>query len=221
MGKRFGFRDWMIYSQRFGLPLPVASYKEGADEEAINVATEVVQKIGSDGGAVMPDSIKLEMLDATKAGDNSKSHGGLIAHCNAEMSKLVNGGTLANDSSGSGGASYALGEVHAAGRWDNTVFDEGLLRETLLTQLSRPFMSFNDLRAKPPVLKIQVVRDLDPKNRIDVASKLVNELGGKVSLSQLNQELGFREPINEADSAPGMQTDIPGGAAPKPKKEAA
>ncbi len=220
MGKRYGFRDWLIYSQRFGLPLPVASYDETADDEAKDVAEEIVAKVGRDGGAVIPKSITLEMFDATKGGENSKSHGGLIAHCNAEMSKLVNGGTLSNDNAGSGGASYALGEVHDAGRWENTLFDAGLIHEAILTQVSAPFMAFNDLRAKPPLLRVQVIRDLDPKSRIDVASKFVNELGGNISLSQMGQELGFREPINDADRAPGMQADVPGGAVSPPKAPA-
>lgn len=205
MAKRLGFRDWMVYSQRFGLPLPIVQYKADEVEDAdLATAEEVVRRIGSDGGAVMPDSLKLDFHDATRGNaENSKAHGGLISHCNSEMSKLINGSTLTNDSTGSGGASYALGEVHATVRWDNVLFDAEGLQEALRTQLFGPFMLFNNLRGKPPLLKLQVVRDLDPRARAAIAVQLRNELDIAVSISQLRQELGFREPLGDGDAAPG------------------
>ena len=216
MAKRFGFRDWLVYSQRFGLPLPIVEYKKGEeDDDEIEVAKEVVRKIGSDGGAVIPDSLKLEFHDATRGNaENSKSHGGLIAHCNAEMSKLVNGSTLSNDNTSSGGASYALGEVHDSVRWDNVMFDAERLQEAVRTQLAAPFMRFNNLLGNAPLLRIQVVRDLTPEARSVIAARLKNELGIEVSTAQLRQELGFREPSGEGDKAPGMPiTAAPGVAA--------
>lgn len=211
MAKRLGFRDWLVYSQRFGLPLPIVEYKaDDADDDDLAVAEEIIKKIGSDGGAVVPDSLKLDFHDATRGNaENSKAHGGLIAHCNAEMSKLVNGSTLSNDNTGSSGASYALGEVHAKTSWDNVLFDAENLQEGLRTQLFRPFMLFNDLRGKPPLLKMQVVRDLEPKTRAEIAASLRNELGIPVSISQLRQELGFREPNGAGDTAAGMPAPAP------------
>lgn len=220
MAKRLGFRDWLVYAQRFGLPLPTVTYKaEEADDDDISVAEKIVKKIGSDGGAVIPDSLKLEFHEAAQTdAENSKSHGGLIAHCNAEMSKTVNGSTLANDNAGSGGASYALGEVHATVRWDNVLFDAELFQEGMRTQVGEPMMRFNGLRGSAPLTKVQVVRDLDPKTRAEVADTFVNKLGGKVSLSQMGQELGFREPSGEGDTAPGAPKPEPAAA---PAKEAA
>lgn len=207
MAKRFGFRDWIIFSQRFGLPLVLSKYDAESDDGARDTAEEIVRKIGSDGGAVIPKEIEVELVEAVKGGTNEKTHGGLIAHCNAEMSKLVNGSTLANDNAGSGGASYALGEVHAGTRWDSIVFDAELLQEAIRTQLAAPFVAFNALRASAPLTKIQVVRDLDPKVRAEIAVRLKNQLGIDVSISQMRQELGFREPQGDADAAPGMRVD--------------
>lgn len=215
IGKRLGWRDWLIFSQRFGLPLPVASYADGSntggfvsDEEAIDVAEEIVKKIGSDGGAVKPDSIKLEMFDATRGNsDNSKSHGGLIAHCNAELAKLIAGATLTNDNAGSGGASYALGEVHASVRWDNVTFDASALQEAMRTQLFAAFMRFNQLAGPPPLLEIQVVRDLSPQAIVEMGVRMVNQLGVPVSVSQLRQVTGFRTPSGPDDECDGLQVD--------------
>lgn len=215
MAKRYGFRDWLVYSQRFGMPMPLVTYDGDADEDEIEVAKKILANIGSDGGAVIPkDRIGVSFEDATRGnGENSKAHGGLIAHCNAEMSKLVNGSTLSNDAgAGAGGASYALGEVHDTVRWDNVVFDAERLQEGVRTQLAAPFMQYNALRGAPPLLRVQIVRDLTPEARSKVAVQLNNELGIKVSVGQLRQELGFREPVGEADAAPGPATPITPGA---------
>ncbi|MGE0547607.1 MAG: DUF935 family protein [Kofleriaceae bacterium] len=218
MAKRLGFRDWLVYSQRFGMPLPIAKYKAESGDEDLKTAEEVVSKIGSDGGAVMPDSIDLEFFDATRGNvENSKAHGGLIAHCNAEMAKLINGSTLANDNAGSGGASYALGEVHASTRWDAILHDTEMLQEAFRTQLAAPLMHFNGLAGAAPLLRVQVVRDLQPEQRALIAVRMANQLGIGVSISQMRQELGFREPAGNDDKAPGMKVEsfpIGGGGSP-------
>lgn len=215
MGKRLGFRDWIIYSQRFGLPMPVVTYddEQSPDDDEIALAEEVVRRIGSDAGAVMPKSLELKFEDATRGNqENSKAHGGLISHCNAEMSKLVNGSTLSNDSANNTGASYALGNVHDEVRWDNVVFDAEALQEAFHTQLFEAFWRFNALGGTRALMKVQVGRSLDPKTRIECADILVNKLGVKVSMSQLRIDGGYREPNGAADAAPG---------APKPEVEPA
>lgn len=41
MAKRLSFRDALIFSQKFGLPLPIAHYDESADDEAKNVGEQI------------------------------------------------------------------------------------------------------------------------------------------------------------------------------------
>lgn len=200
MVKRFAFRDWTVLSEKFGIPLVTAIYDEGADDQTKAVAAEIVSKMGDDGGAVVPRSIEIKIHEAAREADNSPTHGGLLAHCNAEMSKLLNGSTLSNDSAGSGGASYALGEVHDSVRWDNVTYDAERLQEAFRGQLNGPFMRFNGLSAPSPLLKIQVVRDLSPAMRVDMAQKL-QAIGVDVSIAQIRQETGFREPLGETDKA--------------------
>lgn len=201
MGKRYGFRDWMLYSEKFGIPLVLAKYARDSDDASIKqVAAEVVRRAGGDGGAVIPNDIDVEIVEAGRTGDNAAAHGGLIAHCNAELSKLVNGSTLSNDTSGSGGgSSYALGDVHDSVRWDNVTYDATRVQEALRTQVFAAFMRFNSLDAAPPRLAIQVVRDQSPAQRTDIAQK-VQSMGMALSISQLRQELGFREPLDAADT---------------------
>jgi phage gp29-like protein len=201
--KRYSTRDWVVYAEKFGIPLPLVTYDETTGEDAKDVAAEIVEKIGDDGGAVVPKGIEVDVIDASRTGDSSGTHGGLIAHCNREMSKLINGSTLSNDNGDSGGASYSLGEIHDGVRWEAVQYDAERLQESFRRQVAAAFVAFNGLDAAPPLLKIQVVRDLQPRQRAAIAVQLRNELGIPLSVAQLREELGFREPTNSADEVPG------------------
>lgn len=207
--KKFSTRDWVIYAEKYGLPLTLAKYGDAAsmggstDDDSRLAAVDIVRNIGNDGGAVVPKSVDVEIHEAGRNGDSSGVHGGVIGFCNAEMSKLVNGSTLANDNAGSGGASYALGEVHASSRWDNIQADAKRIQESFRLQLFEAFMRFNGLTGPSALLEIQVVRDLEPRQRVEIADIFVNKLGGKASLTQLGQEAGMKPPLDEADTARG------------------
>lgn len=203
-GKRWGWRDWLVWMEKFGQPLPIASYDETADDTSKDVAEEIVRSIGETNGAAIPKTIKLEFPEARRFGDTGSVHQAEIDHCNTEMSKLVNGSTLTNDNKGSGGASYALGAVHDNVRWEAVQYDAERIETAFQTQIARAFVIYNGLSCAPPKLKIQVFRDLDPMTRVNVASIYRNELGGKVSAQQMGQELGFREPSGTDDELPGM-----------------
>lgn len=204
MGKRYGFRDWLIWMEKFGQPIPIAKYNEDADDAAKDAAAEIIRSIGETNGAIVPKTIDIEFAEAKRFGDSGSVHQAHIDHCNAEMSKLVNGSTLTNDNKGSGGASYALGSVHDGVRWEAVQYDAEKLETAFSTDVAAWFCFYNNLNCAPQLLKIQVVRDLDPMTRVQVAAKYRNELGGKVSAQQMGQELGFREPSGSDDELPGM-----------------
>lgn len=219
--KRFGTRDWVVFAEKFGIPLPVITYDEAQDENAKAVAEEIADNIGNDGAAVVPKKgIEVDIKEVGRGDSSTGVHAPLIEFCNRENSKLVNGSTLSNDNANgnSGGASYALGHVHASVRWELVQYDAERLQEAFRTQVAAPFAAFNGLDAtKPPLLKIQIVRDLDPEQRSRIAVRLKNELGIDVSIQQMREELGFREPTGEGDAAPGMQVDsVPSGAGGAP-----
>ncbi|MBA2718922.1 MAG: DUF935 family protein [Chloroflexi bacterium] len=219
MGKRYGFRDLLIFCQKYGIPLTLAKYKtmggEVSDDEAISIAEDIVRGIGSDSGAVVPDTISVEFPDVKRDG-NSTIHAGLISYCNREMSKLVNGSTLANDNSDSGGASYALGEVHDSVRWEAVQYDAEKLQTAFRECVFAPFCLYNGLAGPVPELRIQTVRNLEPAQRVAIAAQMKNELGIEVSIGQLRADTGYREPTDPADAAPGKPEPVapaPGVAA--------
>ena len=213
--KRNTTGDWYIYAQKYGLPLTIVTYDEAGDEKAKSVAKKIAEDISEDGGAVVPKSIEVKFEAADRNGDSSGTHGGLISFCNRENSKLINGSTLSNDNGDSGGASYSLGEVHDGVRWESVLYDTERLQESFRVNVAAPFLRFNGLDGvATPVLRVQVVRDLAPRQRAEIAEIAIRN-GLEVSKSQLRQELGFREPIDANDQlkplAPAAPP-APGGA---------
>lgn len=206
--KSFSVRDWIVYSEMFGVPLVHATYRDldtgdgATDDNARATAEEIVRRIGSSGGAVTPESIKVDIKE-TRGADNAGTHGALVALANAELSKLINGATLANDNAGSGGASYALGAVHASTRYDLVVADAARLAESWRRAIAVPFMRFNQLDGAAPRLGLQIVPELDPFKRLQCADIALNKLGIALSKSQFRNEIGLREPLGPDDEAAG------------------
>lgn len=212
MGKRMGFRDWMVWLEKFGVPIPIAKYDPTNDDLSKEMAAEIVRSIGETSGAVCPKGIEIEFPEAKRHGESGSVHPAMLAFCNAELSKLVNGSTLTNDNAGSGGASYALGSVHDGVRWEAVQYDADRIQAAFERDVCAAMIAFNRLRCAPSKMTIQVVRDLDPMTRAKVAAVYRNELGGKLSGQQMGTELGFRPPTDPSD-------ELPGRAAPATRSE--
>lgn len=213
MAKGFSFRDWIVLSQRYGIPWPIAKYDETADQATIDIAKTIIQRIGDDGGAAIPKQLELSIEDGVKAKEPMQN--ALIAYCNNELSKLVNGSTLRNDNVGAG--SYGLGDVHDAVAWDEVRGDGEMLSEALDQYISEPFTRFNGMKSDPAKMTIIVEPDLGPVEMMSLAVKAKNELGIEVSQKQIRERTGLREPFNDADKAPGMQVQsFPTGAGGPP-----
>lgn len=200
--KRLSGRDWSIYAEKFGLPFVWAEYDETVAEDAKQAAEDAVEHIGEDGSAVVSKGVDIHIEEAGRNGDATKVHGGMITHCNREMSKLVNGSTLTNDNGDGGGSSYALGRSHENVRHENIEYDVRRIESAFVDGIARPFVHFNSLPARPPLLRVQYYRQLSPGERIALAQGMT-QLGIPVSRDQMRQETGFKPPVDDADAAWG------------------
>lgn len=198
--KRDTAGDWYIYGQKYGLPFTLVEYPLEGDETSKDVARTILSELSNDGGAMLPEGFKVTIHSEGRDGDSSGTHGGLINFANREMSKLINGSTLANDNGDSGGASYALGDTHADVRFENVAYDAGRIQESFRLQIAVLFVLFNGLHAEAPELAMQIARDSTPAQFLANADAAVNKLGGRVSKAQMHQVTGLREPLDDADA---------------------
>jgi phage gp29-like protein len=215
--------NWAVYGNKFGIPLALVKYDDtdGGGDNSKKNAEEIARSIGSDAAAAVPKSVEIDIVEAGRMGDSSPLHGGMVAYLNAENSKLIAGGTLTNDSSGSSsqsqgaGSSHALGKVHENGRWAIITTAAAAVQETFY-EISKLFVAFNGLTGKgaPPRMQIQVAREWTPATIVQAAAAMVNELGAPVSLAQLYTDTGFTAPENPEDATPGRKAKSPAEQTP-------
>ena len=209
--KSLSTRDWQIFSNRFGLPFVVAKYPEGANEEERAKLRKSIQAFGQQGGALLPEQSTLEILERGQGGSSEPVHPAFVAMCNSEMSKLFTGATLTSGE-GSSAGSYALGQVHADRSFDRTQGEAERLGYWVSLAIGAPFVRFNGLTARPPRLKVRVVREVDPLQRMQIADIFCNKLGGKLDEDQIRDEFDFKRPTGASLSG----APVPAAAPPAP-----
>lgn len=216
--KRLSVRDWIIFAEKFGLPIPIGVYRDNAPDETRKVLKQAIRDIGEAGSAVMNEAAKIIFADHTRAtGDATALHPSIVALCNAEMAKIVDGSILASDTGGTG--SFALGKVHESRGMVRVLFDAIRFAYGFSRSVGRWFNRLNGMPATmaPPALVPQVLPDVDLLTRAKMASILANELGMTLDGDQLYRVTGFKMPSTDQATVRGTKTNAnPGQPDPAP-----
>ncbi len=207
MFKRWSWRDWVIYAEKFGIPLVLGLHAENATEEQIGKLEDTVTNIGEDGQAVMSKETEVEIKE-TQTGDTNL-HRSIVAESNTEISKLIAGSTLILDSGGPG--SFALGKVHETRSFDLVVADAKLVARRFQEDIARPFLRFNGFEgATMPRLKIAIARENDPNSRLKQFEG-AQKLGVEIDKEQVREDLQLRTPPTPDRIAKPMAAAAPAG----------
>lgn len=211
--KRLVVRDWVVFAEKFGLPVAVGSYEPRATAAAKAGLRAALEAIGSDGYVMLEETCKLAVQQAVRSGDVSALQPAIIAMCNAEISKVITGATLTTENAG-GPGSFALGKVHQT-RADALSFSDALWLQRLFHRyVCKPFIAYNPklAGAAAPQLYIHVQPEQDPLTDVQVA-KTILDMGGSIDLEQLHRRTGWRRPTNEKNAL-RMPKPTPPTAAP-------
>lgn len=104
---RNGLKFWAVYLEKFGAPTPVGKYGAGASQEEQKKLLAAVSAVHTDSGLVIPDSMMIDLLEATRGG--SADYGVFHAAMEGAIAKVILSQTMTTDD----GASLAQGKVHA------------------------------------------------------------------------------------------------------------
>jgi phage gp29-like protein len=208
--KRIGVRGASSYLERFAKGFMDVSYKTSHSDEHpdapreataddIAIANQIAAALGPGSGsyAAHPDSISISPQSFDGGSSTKITWQEWIGLCNAEMSKLVLGGTLGTEV-GKGGGNRALGEVMERGEVELQQFDATTLAETLKRDLVSWIVRLNrpDAIHLVPNIAIHTESDPDPKALIENAER-VTGIGGAVDLDQLAEDTGVPLVPNE------------------------
>jgi phage gp29-like protein len=138
--KNFTVKDWVIFAERFAMPMRVGKYSAGASAEERRVLRNAVFNLGSDAAAVISDSTVVELLEQTTRTGSVAVFEKLSDFCNKAMSKAVLGHAASSEATpGRLGAEHEAREV----RQDLLEADAKALARTITMQLIYPLVLFN------------------------------------------------------------------------------
>jgi len=192
--KSYGVKDWMAFVEVFGMPLRLGRYGPSATKEDKETLLRAVANLGSDGAAIIPESMRIE-FPAVVTGDGSKVFRELAEWVDKQTSKAVLGQTMTTDD----GASLAQGQVHNDVRRDIQVADARQTANTINRFLVQSFVDFNfGTQENYPAVRLPVIEPEDTTELATALEKLV-PLGLKVETSVIRDKLGLPDPADDAD----------------------
>lgn len=210
--------SWVLYNDRFGLPVPIGTYGDGTPPEEKAALLAALEKVGEDFIAAFHESCKIESLAASQGGSAPNAvQGAMVDLCNAEISKLFTGATLTSGEGTSAG-SYAQATVHENRFYGFTAEDAVVrLPQAVQQQISRPFVEWNGLKGKPPRIKFHLVREVDPSTRMGIF-KTALEMGMALDEDQVRTEMQLKSVTGASVGGPAPLT---AGATPPPAQDKA
>lgn len=198
LGKHFAMKDWMVFSELFGMPVRVARYEPSASAEEKRELLAVLQSMGTDAVAVISKAVEVQLMEAGQ-GKAPPPYEHICNFFNRELSKAWLGQTLTIETSGATGT-FSTAQIHNEVRLDlrqDDIAREGrTIRRDILAPLTR--MKFGP-QAPVPFFR----RQADPPRNL-------RELAGVLSIAV--NELGMRIParwVHDAISLPVAQPDEP------------
>jgi phage gp29-like protein len=195
--KKNALKFWAVFTEKFGAPTAVATFPPGTPREERDNILEILRSLQSDAGVVVPETIKLHLLEAGRTGGASAFRE-FAEWCNDEMSKIVLGGTLTSGE-GRRGGSLALGNVHELVRQDYLEADARLLEGVLNNQLVRWMCELNLPGAGIPAIRFDTRPPADLAVQAEVDKTLVG-LGVPIPLRYFHERYGRPAPTAGEES---------------------
>jgi phage gp29-like protein len=214
--KTGGWRYFVKYCERHGLPWPVGRYPQGTSEEEQDILADALASMVESGYLVVQEGIGIELL-VPQGGSGSTPQQELISLANREMSKALTSQAMI-------GEQLTVGSKAAADTAQvrqNSVHDSDRdIAAASMSQIFRWITLFNFGEGVPPPT-LEFFRQEDAgKARADTYD-VARKAGAKPSRKAMLIELGIPEAEDASDEllpdAPPVAQPAAAPALPKPK----
>lgn len=203
--KNYTLKDWVIFNERFAMPMRLGKYAPGASEQERKVLRNAVFNLGSDAAAVISESTVIELLESSGKSSSAQIYGDLTDYCDRALSKAVLGQTLTTDQVS---GTFATAKVHEIVRQDILAADKAALERAINIQLVRPLVAYNfgpDAALPHWGLLVKATEDL--KSLAETFTGLAS-IGVRLPASYLRSKFGVPDPEEGEETV--------GGPAPAP-----
>lgn len=204
--KTGGWKYFMKYCERHGLPWPVGRYPMGTTEEDQAALETALANMIEAAYAVVPEGTGIELLVPNGNGSSVLPQQALIDLANREMSKALTGQAMVAELQGVGARAASETAMKRQESIDDSVRD---IATDSMGDVFRWITLFNfGDGVAPPQLEF-FKRDKAGKERAETYG-LAASLGARPSRSAMLDELGIPEARNEADMLHAVATGLPG-----------
>lgn len=187
--KYYDITSWAAFVDRYGYPIRLGKYDKRATDEDIETLKSAIAHIGEDVGAVIPESMQVDIIEAKMTGSTAL-YEKMADWMDRQVSKLVLGQTMTADA----GSSRSQAEVHDDVRQDILEADARQLEKTLNRDLVKPFIDLNyGPQERYPALMIPTPDTTDISAWVENIGKLV-PLGLRVKADEVRGKLGLSRP---------------------------
>lgn len=209
--KTGGWRYFVKYCERHGLPWPIGRYPLGTSEAEQDKLAEALAGMMEAGYVMAPEGTGLELLTPTSSGSQLPQDR-LIDRCNSEMSKATTGQAMVAELQGVGARAASETALKRQESIDDSVRD---IAKQSMDSIFRWITLFNfGDGVAPPCIEffMQENAGKDRADTYDVARKA----GARPSRKAMLEELGIPEAEDDADALLPDAPPAPAAAAADP-----
>ncbi len=212
--KAYNIRDMQRFLEVYGLPLRLGKYPAGIGQKQRDELVKAVRNIGHDGAGVVPSTMSIDFVQATKSGtvDDFLS---AIAYWERKQSMAILGGTLTSQPDGKT-STNALGAIHDKVRREIMLHDVRQIEPTINNQIVRPIVLINGMfpADRLPTFGYQTEETVDQAKMVDVLIKAA-DVGMEIDVDWAHQTMQIPRAANGAKLlvASGKPTAPPADAA--------
>lgn len=192
--KNYSIKDWASFLDVYGMPLRLGKYHPSATPEERRKLLMAVMQIASDAGAIIPESMAIELLE-TKGSPNASPFETMARFCDEQLSKAIIGQTMTVEN----GGSMAQAKVHNLIRIDLLRSDARQLAVTVNRDLVAWFVRFNfGETTKAPRVEFPVA---EPEDIVALSGALgvLVPVGLKVAADEVREKMGLSKPAPDAE----------------------
>lgn len=195
LAKNLALKDWMIFSEIFGMPVRIARYEPSASAEEKKELLNMLESLGSNAAGIFSRAVDLQIVEANR-GTQGPPYEKLVDFLNREMSKAWLGQTLTTDVAGVSGVLSAT-LVHEQVRQDIRADDIRKEGRTVRRDVLAPLVRFKFGPDAPvPYFTRKPERPQTLEELSGVLDAAVNRLGVKVPAAWAHETLGIPRPAD-------------------------
>jgi phage gp29-like protein len=207
--KHNGFKWWVTLGEKYGIPWVIGKLGGNTEEPQRRDLLNKLVALVMDAATVLPKDAEIDIKGLE--GATPDVHAGLIAVCNAEISKVLVGQTLSTELDQKGG-SRAATETHSELRGEIVEADSKLVARVM----NRLFSWITELNLGPQVVSPKfkwVDEDVPPTAWALVADKAIKAMPGKVPRRWAWEKFGIPEGMAGEEMLPAIKATAATGQA--------